>query len=704
MAYKIPVKTTQKKPIGKPLELGADEKSPSASYWEKLGSLLDLSLDQDKRLRNFLKKNIEQWKKDTADLHDMLREDNDLVEGVVEDTGWPYEGAPNMHVPIPEIYMGIYTSVEKRSILGGDVIWYATTDDEMTPDDLIRVEAMINKKARDEWNLEEALEDVFWATNRDGLGVVQVPYVEEYEEVSDIKIYTNPAQFVAEFPNAASAGVTDQEYKKYLAAANTASEINPLEVPITYEKQVYAGPKAEVIELVDFVTFPAVVRDIDSRECRGYGKRFTRRKAIIKEYGRDGAWYREAVEKLLKKKSYSTVNDFKRSKDEIVGLQRSENADGYEFYGITVRFALDQDGKEKKYMVTYSLDCDLLLEVREYPYLIDYFATFRIERRPNQLIGKSVPSKVRDLSWEIDTQHNQRILSRQISTVPSFKGKKSAKTDFDPSAEENRWRPGVIFWLEDPEAFDQFKVQPVDLGESMSEEKNDMGLLDLYLGAAASLLSGSVAPGDPNAPGNKTQIMIGQSNLRMEEPLRELRKGVEKVGQIALSHMYQFGPVMIDFAQEADGVVTQNTVHKRLLRSAKLRMKGVTVADNPGAEMQRVFALYGQLMAEPLFQQNPQARIALLKEALQKGRVPNRDKVLPTPEAVQQQQVAIQVEAMKQMEAEKAAAAQAAAAEALKQRIAQAKQEIQVKKLAKERAGMMMGEDTSMNGARPGAV
>ena len=89
---------------------------------DKLGQLIQLNESQSKRLKKFLKKNLDAWEADTADLHDNLVSDNDLVENVIEDTGWPYEGAPNIHLPVTSIYMKIYKSVEKRSILGEDIV------------------------------------------------------------------------------------------------------------------------------------------------------------------------------------------------------------------------------------------------------------------------------------------------------------------------------------------------------------------------------------------------------------------------------------------------------------------------------------------------------------------------------------------------------------------------------------------------------
>jgi hypothetical protein len=287
----------------------------------------------------------------------------------------------------------------------------------------------------------------------------------------------------------------------------------------------------------------------------------------------------------------------------------------------------------------------------DYPYRVDFYALFRISKRTNRLIGESIPVQSRDLNELMDRQITQRVLSREISTIPSFKGKKNAKGDFDPEAPENRWRPGVIFWLDDPEAFDQFKIQPTDLGESMQEEKNAMSMLDLSLGSSASLMSGQASMSDPSAPGNKTAMMLSQSNMRMDDPLSTLRDGVDQLGDICLSHLYQFGPPVISYVVDQAEGQKANSLQKKYLRSGlKMRMAGMTVVDNPDAEMARWLGLGAQLMQlEPTFAQNPEARTTLWGMALSAGRVPNRDKLLPSPQVLKQQQVQMMVEAQKQL-------------------------------------------------------
>ncbi len=676
--------------------------TPDTLAQDKLGKLIHLNDGQTKRLKKFLKKNLDAWEADTADLHDNLVADNDLVENVVEDNGWPYEGAPNIHLPVTSIYMKIYKSVQKRSILGAGNIWttkmspdaYGTPLEQIAP----QVADMMNYKAQNEWNIAEKLEDVFSPTNRDGLGVLKVPFVEETETKRDILLFESVDEFTARFPTAEDAGMGKGEYDKVIQKIQAdGGPDTPVEVPIEFEAVTYSGPKAKVVELIDFVTFPANCQDLSAEHCKGYGELFTLRKGAIKAKGRSGAWDNDAVKRILNSKSKSSQNSLKTSQDEIEGLGRTET-DGTKFLEVTVRFDLDKDGKERKLLVTYAPEEEEIVSCMDYPYRTDFYALFRISKRTNRLIGESIPVKSRDLNELMDRQITQRVLSREISTVPSFKGKKSAKGDFDPEASENRWRPGVIFWLEDPEAFDQFKIQPTDLGESMQEEKNAMSMLDLSLGSSASLMSGQASMSDPSAPGNKTAMMLGQSNMRMDDPLSTLRDGVDQLGDICLSHLYQFGPPVISYvADQAEGQKVRSLQKKYLRSGLKMRMAGMTVVDNPDAEMARWLGLGAQLMQlEPTFAQNPEARTTLWGMALSAGRVPNRDKLLPSPQVLKQQQMQMMMQAQQQLQVQ--SAVQGAVQE--KQRVDQRFKDVReglarralVEKVA-EMAGDQQGED-----------
>lgn len=672
------------------------------NYRDRLGTLIELSDKQKNRLKKWLKEKISEWKTDTADLHQNLVFDNDLVEGVVFETDYPWVGASNVHLPLTEIYMEIYKSVEKRSILGANNIWFAETDSEdpAIHEQLMNAEEMLNYKARNEWNIERCLKDVFWITNRDGLGSVEVTWEEKYKKVSDVVLVTSAEDFEKEFPTPEEAGLTIDEYQSLQIEAESASEETPLEIPITFEKRIYYGCKGEAIDLVNFVTIPATVPSLDHELCRGFGKRYVTRSASVRQKIKDGFYYKDEAEALLNKSNTYTPSDFIRAQDDMEGLRRTNAKGTFEIFDLHISVTLnglkneeDSDADEKyseemMFSVEYDAENDKLLRCIEYPYRTRHYATFRIDSRPNRLVGKSVPTKTRELNDASDTQFNQRINSRTISTIPVFKGLLTKKDELDFELKQQKFKPGRVFWVSDFNSFDQFKIQPTDQGESMSEEKNIQAILDLYLGSAASLLSGGTSAQDPNAPGNKTAMMISQSNLRMDDPLDELREGIEQVGNICLSHLYQFGGPVIRFMSQSDsGKSKPKTIYKKYLRNAiRMKMSGISVIQNPEVEKQNALMTHQMLMSEPLYASNEELRVNGLRAVLRAGRVQGRNAMLPPAETIKQMQIDIQKKALQQMEMEKQAAQQAQEQEALKSRLAGAKQELDIKNTASKLA------------------
>lgn len=622
------------------LQAKRDDSFSSEEYYNKLGKLVELTEEQKSKLKKKLKKEIEGWKTDTAEQRTRLERWNDLLEGVVEETDFPFQGASQIHIPITAIYCEIYHGIERRSILGSERIWYAETMDDNLRDSLPKIEDALNYKARAEWNILRAFSDVFQTTNRDGLGIMQVPYVEEYEPCKDIVLVSNVEEFMNEFPTPDEAGLSPKEYKSLaMKVQKEATEEEPVEIPISYERCVYRGPKGEVIELADFIRFPATAQEISRQYCRGYGKRFYLRKGEIKKRIKEGFWYKSATKKFLRgKKGGSNVNSFMRSKDYVDGVNRSDRSDDFEFFEMVYWATLDKAEGESKLLITYSQEEDEIVACLEYPYRVDFYALFRIKGRPNRLVGTSVPQMTEDINEEIDTQHRQRINIRTISSVPSFKGKKESKKDFDSNAESNQWRPGVIFWLNDPEAFEQFKVQPTDLGESMAEEQNDMKILSMRTGVEAFMFSGSAQAGDMNAPAKKTELLISQSNLRMDDPIAELRDGVEKVGEICLSHLYQFGPNEIEYEQKTQaGQATATSIPKRILRKGiKIKMQAVNVVFNADSEFEKWMYRYGMLTKEPIIANDPRRRLEILRHALWNGRVDGKEKIIPSEQELEQ--------------------------------------------------------------------
>ena len=619
------------------------KKSPlaySEEYQRALGSLIELSDEQKKKLVKKLSREIENWKTDTAELHKTLQDWNDILEGVIEETDYPYEGAPNIHIDLIGICMKIYHTIATRSILGQREIWYGITSADSDVADMWvdKVEEMVNLKAEFDWNVKEGMRDAFYCAARDGLSGLKIPYAEDYERVKEVIYIESIDQLVEEFGGSMEeSGLSEDELQELVARVQAeASPESPVELLIEYDKPVYVGPKAYLIERVNLVTFPANAKSQEKEDCRGYGDRYWINKNEVERKGKDGVWYKDAVDKLLKKKKYDEASDYDKSRDEIVGIGEEGAKDKIEFFELVVWDDIDDDGKEERYLVTFTYENKKLMAVMEYPYRVNYVALFRREKRPGQLDGRSIVGELEYINDQIDHRHNSRTISMDITNIPSFKAKKSAKKDFDPYAEENRWRPGVTFWLDDPEAFEQFRVQPVDYGQSMAEESNLMRLGSLIIGFDIYTFSGQAMSDDPDAPGNKTAMMIEQGNLRMQNVLEELRFGVDQVAAIILSHLYQFGPAQLSYKTITDEGKTKTvTIPKRVLRSLTLRMRSPNVSINADDELKRLMFIRQLLLSEPTIAANTQKRVSLLKKVVSKANIYGMDKILPNPNDIQ---------------------------------------------------------------------
>jgi hypothetical protein len=668
-----------------------------------VGELLEWDEKLMKKIKKRLKREIKAWKDDTSALHTQLEEDNDLLEGVLEDNDWPFSGASNVDTGITEIYVNLYKNFLKQSIMASGTIWttHVEPGNQQLLDMQSAVEDMMNYKAFNEWNVRDAFGDAFLVTPRDGLCMVQWTWAEEYEEnVRDIYLITSVEEFDQEFKDSRDLGVDEEKFNEWRSKAETATEEDPLEIPVMFDRLIYQGNMGEAIDLVNYVCFPAHAQGTSARFARGYGKRFTLRKGEIKKKIRKKIWYEEEAKKCLEKKGDYKLSNWNRSRDEIEGLRRGVGAgeEEPEFYELVYRMDTgENDEGERKFLLIYCYERDALVEAMDYPYRVDFYAAFRIDKRPNRQIGKSLIAKIRETHLEINEFHNMRQNSRLIANVPSFKAKNDIKNradGFDPNAEENQWHPGVIFWLPEMDALEQFKIQPTDLGESMSEEHNAMQLLDLKLGTSSQLMSGQAQKGNKGASGVKTNALINQSLQRLEDPLEEIKKGVEESGDICLSHLYQFGDPAINYSASGETGNTEfKTIHKKFLRTGiKMKMAAVTVADTPDAMLQKGMGIHTLLMkTEPEFMNDSELRVEHLRQTLKEGRVKNVDKFLPPMKVLQQKKMKMMQQAMQQMQQQKQAAMMKQKEDAVKARLGQVKQAMDIKQTARKAAEMAAG-------------
>ena len=210
-------------------------------------------------------------------------------------------------------------------------------------------------------------------------------------------------------------------------------------------------------------------------------------------------------------------------------------------------------------------------------------------------------------------------------------------------------------------------MRPTDNGAITRGEAQLLNYAALIMGIDAFLASGRPSPEDPNAPGNKTQLLVNQGNIRMEDPLSELRYGVEEVGQICLSHLYQFGPAQIQYKGTEGKKKITKYLSKKFLRSGiRLKMQGLSVVMNSENEFRKGIEKWGIAIKEPLVAQKAKYRLEAMHQAFRKGRVPDYARYIPTMEEAEAYDVQVAKQAILNMAMEQQAAQEEARMEQMK--------------------------------------
>lgn len=600
---------------------------------------LNLSEDQALKVKKVMKNVWAEWEQNTSNLRSKLRRNNDLMEGIKAPKIFPWQDCSNLHIPVIEIHITILHSVASQTMLENDPIFYVKVLQDNVGDSVdTDIEQFLHWDCKINMKVDNDLSDIYWNSYRDGTSIGVLDWVEEYDRVFDIRYFSNPDDFMALFPTAEEAGLSEQEYE------NTLDEIHDsvstkVSVPVKIEETLvrYRGPKLRVVELKDFVVIPTTAPTVEY--AMFVGDLFLQRNDYFKRLAKDDWFDKDEVEKMVKQPGMNQAPDaVSQSQDQIEGIARTRvtMADEHRCLQGILKIDLSEDdsGVEKKYLITHEKMSDTILRIEEFPYIHNRcnYIVWRFKRRPGRLLGQSIPDQLVDINEEVDTQHNQRVDSRTITTVPSFIQLDQA--DFDPTRRDQRFFPGVTFKVSSmaTPSIKQFEIKQTDMGQSLQEEQNLMSLADTRTGAS-QLRGGPQNPRDPRAPAKKIALQIQQSGIRVDDHMRELRIGTAELGNQVLELRYQYSPEMITFNRKDPA--TGQFVKAEVLRS-KLRSRGLfvdvartSIMDNPNAVLQEVMTMYELMMRNPLVATNA-LRIREVSHRLLKAmRTRDADKIIP---------------------------------------------------------------------------
>ncbi len=629
--------------VGGQPEMKAKTKSPVPA-----GELLNLPKEDRVKLGTLCKEAIDHWLESTSEHMEDLRRWNDLSEGVVEATDWPWPNASAAHIPLIETHMKSIHSVICRSMTTVSPLWFGRAESQETRELIPQIEDFLDDKAKSDLNTVEALSSVVWNASRDAIGWTKTYYAEEYEKAVSVVLVESVYDFTQQYKNAEAAGMTEEEYQEALAEIRQkAKPGEPYELTLEYDQLVYEGPKTDVIDEADWVQAPATAPDL--RDCWAYGHGFYATRMDLKRRARNGEMWEKSVDKILKTTA-SKVDEWKQAKNRIEGItdKSSKRSGLYRIHELVVLCDLDRDGEEERYICQYSKERGMLLSAVKYYFDCQVHQSWRLLKKSGRRLGFSIPGELENTNTEIDDSVRTDINSAKIDSVPVFVAKSAAKKALDDAGFNDQFfKPaGVLYTPNGKEDISSFDVKGTDKRFSQSMRQEFVRYSEMLVGPT-QMLSGRESPIDPDAPGNKTIALIQQSNMRIEDYINALRPSFDALGEIILSLYHQFGANSMTFRSREGG---EYGAIKRIFLGYKIRLSthGVRAMENPEVESKKALDIVGVLSKYPAVVQDPMRMRELFNRYLIAARVEGREDLIPSKEEVLGEQKKVEEAAMRE--------------------------------------------------------
>ncbi len=609
---------------------------------------ITLTKEQEEALSNKIREDIDDWESNVGTLVANLKRWNNLLEGIVPVKTFPWELCSNLHIPIVALYSGIVHSIMRKTLLDVDPIFFYHSLEESEQKYEVDIENLLQWVFTVDPNLIPQINDLLDCTIRDGVAVAQVDWYDEIDTFWEAEEYEDVNEFTTKYPTPESLSVSYDQYNAYLKELY---DNKYLALLIEARKDTYNGPRINIVDLNNFVLLPPVAADLTQAQAKGFGQRLWWRLDYLLQKEKQGFYY-NITDKVAKSSPMSSKDSLTVSKNDIEGISNSGEGQKYfKGYELVYRYDLNNDGIEERYLVSYSYDAKAVIRIERYPFLKSCYIPFYIKKRPQRFLGIGFPYMLQDLNDEINTQHNQRIDSRSITNVPSFKALESARNKFNPDRKDMRFRPGVVFWLDRMQDVEQFQIRPTDMGESIQEENNLMRFGELYTGAT-QLSGGREVSFDPRSSGKKVQTLLGQSSMRIDDYIFNFSMGLVELANFILSLYYQFGTNEIDFGKkDTNGqreVLSNKQIAKKVLKSNKgyVKVNCQSVMQNSDMQLQKQMAMYQTFMksGDPIIIGDDQQRYEMISSILSLAQISNRFKILKswedTKARLEQQKIA----------------------------------------------------------------
>lgn len=562
---------------------------------------LRLGKTKRKKLEQGITRLMDEWEGGTGPLHEKLSELADFFEGKPEDIDFPFGAGQSSNLDTRYCVAQARTLRASfiRAVFGDPIIFTAkNTPGAKRSKELNDIESAVNWAAFEDTNAAESLKETLIPGFRDGLALVHGEWERRVELGTDYKVYQTAEDFMADYPDAKAAGLSDEEFENAVGYLATF----PNEVHVEYETEFVAqnGPRFRCFPLYRFIWAPLFAKEM--RDLELYGYHFKQSGLAFDGDAASGYYDEEAVEKARKTSGQEhSLRDDDESRDLLDGIDSSGTEDAtYQLAKLVFVADLDKDGTPERYSVIWDVDAKCALRIEPYCLRrnVPNIVAFRLSRRNGRFIGDSILKDGLDLYRELNALHRHRSNVRRLTDSVTLMLPMSLKEDADLGAEYAFFKPGMTLWI--PDAMFTSGKTPAQLAlqnlsrtnDSMDEEQLVMRYLDMESGITQGQ-SGRETSIDPSAPASKTRMLLARADLRVDDLVAEWANSIPDFVDLLRGLYAANAPSKMAYMARAKGELTEKEVPMEIVADPKIRfaLKSSRYESQPETEMNKIMGL-----------------------------------------------------------------------------------------------------------------
>jgi hypothetical protein len=599
------------KPASATMEVDADKPLSFAGY-------LVVPMDEEKKreLARTLLTEIDDILSDRAELERCVKTYRRQYRQLISDTGQPWAGAYHLNTPVTTKQMDTAMAETAEVFEATDPSWTVQGIPNPALKDAIGIQQRTLDVYEDFVEGGFVSQKVFFDAWLLGTGWEARVFKHQLEHHIEQRTWSSIEEFSSDFPD---------HWQKHTEIVKQLSEGTPVTRVIEFTEDVIQAPISEHVEWEDAIVPLHLNGLMGLRTATCLARRVWMRWSEIQQLEQQGDYLSGVSEELKYMAGVVDESGYKTRGDYNPDYQRTS----IETFEVTTFLMVGK--KLVRCLVNIARDRLLVMRIIRYPYehhrpfLIPYW----IEESRAGIYQPGLGEKLQPINLALNGLLAHILNAGVLATSMGFKIR--SNTDAIRAMFEKEWYPGAYTELSNMDDVQQWQFQMPNLDPMVKMFTILLSFAEDVTGITGGL-GGNVDAEDPNAPGNKTALLLRRASKKLRKAITTLRQSVDESGYQALRLIAQFVP--------AKTVAQALGINEEEARSA-LRLKMPTVAHSAAFDLDRFQQTadnqlwFGLLSKEPLIVNNPIKRLKLyqmLAESQTTGWREKLDDLLPEEE------------------------------------------------------------------------